>query len=38
MQLARPQVELLAEMGATVIKVEPFTGDEQRTQGLQLGV
>ena len=24
----------LAEMGATVIKVEPFTGDEQRTHGL----
>ena len=23
---------LLGELGATVIKVEPFTGDEQRTQ------
>ena len=28
----------LAEMGATVIKVEPFTGDEQRTQGLAWGM
>lgn len=28
----------LAEMGATVIKVEPFTGDEQRTQGMAWGM
>ncbi|MBE6470926.1 MAG: CoA transferase [Coriobacteriaceae bacterium] len=28
----------LAEMGAKVIKVEPFTGDEQRTQGLAWGM
>ena len=28
----------LAEMGATVIKVEPFTGDEQRTQGVAWGM
>ncbi len=29
---------LLGEMGATVIKVEPFTGDEQRTQGMAWGM
>ncbi len=28
----------LAEMGATVIKVEPFSGDEQRTQGVAWGM
>ncbi len=28
----------LGEMGATVIKVEPFTGDEQRTQGMAWGM
>ena len=28
----------LAEMGAKVIKVEPFSGDEQRTQGLAWGM
>lgn len=28
----------LGEMGATVIKVEPFTGDEQRTQGVAWGM
>lgn len=28
----------LAELGATVIKIEPFTGDEQRTQGLAWGM
>jgi crotonobetainyl-CoA:carnitine CoA-transferase CaiB-like acyl-CoA transferase len=29
---------LLAELGATVYKIEPFTGDEQRTQGAGWGV
>lgn len=29
---------MLGEMGATVIKVEPFTGDEQRTQGMAWGM
>lgn len=29
---------LLGELGATVIKVEPFTGDEQRTQGMAWGM
>lgn len=29
---------LLGELGATVIKVEPFTGDEQRTQGAAWGM
>ena len=30
-------VRCLSEMGATVIKVEPFTGDAQRTQGPGFG-
>ena len=29
---------LLGELGATVIKVEPFSGDEQRTQGMAWGM
>ncbi|MDR0625668.1 MAG: CoA transferase [Bifidobacteriaceae bacterium] len=29
---------LLGELGATVYKVEPFTGDEQRTQGASWGM
>ena len=29
---------LLGELGATVIKVEPFTGDEQRTQSMAWGM
>lgn len=29
---------ILGEMGATVYKIEPFTGDEQRTQGASWGM
>ncbi|MGI6105009.1 MAG: CaiB/BaiF CoA transferase family protein [Raoultibacter sp.] len=29
---------IFGELGATVIKVEPFTGDEQRTQGMAWGM
>ena len=29
---------LLGELGATVYKIEPFTGDEQRTQGVSWGM
>ena len=29
---------ILGEMGATVYKVEPFVGDEQRTQGASWGM
>jgi crotonobetainyl-CoA:carnitine CoA-transferase CaiB-like acyl-CoA transferase len=29
---------ILGELGAQVIKVEPFTGDEQRTQGMAWGM
>lgn len=29
---------ILGEMGAEIIKIEPFTGDEQRTQGASFGM
>ena len=35
---APPASRLLGELGATVIKVEPFSGDEQRTQGMAWGM